>query len=92
MIDDAVKDYDLGANKLLDALKNAHSESKKNHHNSVAKAKQSLAASYGEIEKRLGQEVREVKRGRVTHLERKWKQEEQQHQEYLGAVMLAYSG
>lgn len=92
VIDDTVKDYDLGGNKLLDGLKNAHSESQQNHQSSVTKAKQSLTASYGDIEKKLGQEGKEVKGGRVANMEKKWMQEHHQYQEYLKTVMLAYGG
>ncbi|MCJ1246992.1 hypothetical protein MMC30_004203 [Trapelia coarctata] len=92
VIDDTVRDYDLGGNKLLNALENAHSESQQSHQTSVANAKQSLTNSYGEIEKRLGQEAKEVKGGRVANMEKKRMQEHHQHQEYLNTVMLAYGG
>lgn len=92
VIDDAVRDFDLGGNKLLDALMDAHGESQENHLSSVGKAKQSLTISYGDIEKRLGQEVNEVKRGRVADMEKKWRQQQQQDHGYLNAALLAYGG
>lgn len=90
VIDDAVKDYDVGGHKLLDALKNAHDESQQNHRTSLAKTKRSLTASYGDVERRIDHEVKEVKRGRVANMEKRWKQEQQQNQEYINAVILAF--
>ena len=90
VIDDAVKEYEVGGHKLLDALKNAHGESQQNHRTSLAKTKRSLTASYSDVEKRIGHEVKEVKRGRVANMEKKWKQEQQRNQEYINAVMLAF--
>jgi hypothetical protein len=86
-IDDAVKDYEIGGNLVLDGLNKAYEEGQREHQRKVQAAKKDLLSIFQDVKIKLDQDAKEMKHVQVADIRKGWALEQENIENHLRNAM-----